>query len=88
MTARPAIITGAADTAVGRLPGSTCRGLHAEAAALALEDAGLRRGDIDGVLCAYSFTEPHLMLASVFAEYFGLQPNFSAAIQAGGSCVS
>lgn len=85
MTARPAIITGAADTAVGRLPGSTCMGLHAEAAALALEDAGLRRGDIDGVLCAYSFTEPHLMLASVFAEYFGLQPNFSAAIQAGGA---
>lgn len=61
-------ITGVADTAVGNLPGSSCMGLHTEAAALALEDAGLTAGDIDGVLCAYSFTEPHLMLASVFCK--------------------
>ncbi|MFH5926337.1 thiolase family protein [Roseomonas xinghualingensis] len=80
-----AVITGAADTAVGELPGSTCMGLHAEAAGLALADAGLRPGDIDGVLCAYSFSEPHLMLASVFCEYFGIQPAYSAAIQAGGA---
>ncbi len=82
---RRAIITGAADTAVGDLPGSSCMGLHAEAASLALADAGLRASDIDGVLCAYSFTEPHLMLASVFCEYFGIQPAYSAAIQAGGA---
>ena len=82
---RRAIITGAADTAVGELPGSSCMGLHAEAASLALADAGLRASDIDGVLCAYSFTEPHLMLASVFCEYFGIQPAYSAAIQAGGA---
>ena len=82
---RRAIITGAADTAVGELPGSSCMGLHAEAASLALADAGLRASDIDGVLGAYSFTEPHLMLASVFCEYFGIQPADSAAIQAGGA---
>ena len=41
--------------------------------------------DIDGVLCAYSFTEPHLMLASVFCEYMGIHPGFCAAIQAGGA---
>ncbi len=86
MTRPPrARITGAADTAVGELPGSSCMGLHAEAAALALADAGLRPGEIDGVLCAYSFTEPHLMLASVFCEYFGIQPAYSAALQAGGA---
>ncbi len=82
---RHAMITGAADTAVGELPGSSCMGLHAEAASLALADAGLRASDIDGVLCAYSFTEPHLMLSSVFCEYFGIQPSYSAAIQAGGA---
>ncbi len=82
---RRAIITGAADTAVGELPGSSCMGLHAEAATLALADAGLRADEIDGVLCAYSFTEPHLMLASVFCEYFGIRPSYSAAIQAGGA---
>jgi acetyl-CoA acetyltransferase len=85
VTRRPACITGAADTAVGELPGSSCMGLHAEAATLALADAGLLPRDIDGVLCAYSFTEPHLMLASVFSEYFGIQPAYSAAMQAGGA---
>ncbi len=85
MSRYTAAITGAADTAVGNLPGSSCMGLHAEAALLALADAGLQRGDVDGVLCAYSFTEPHLMLASVFCEYLGIQPSYSAAIQAGGA---
>lgn len=80
-----AVISGAADTAVGKVPGSSCMGLHAEAALGALRDAGLKPSDIDGVLCAYSFTEPHLMLASVFCEYFGIQPAYSAAIHAGGA---
>lgn len=80
-----ATITGVADTAQGELPGSTMLGLHAEAANAALMDAGLKPSDIDGVLCAYSLTSPHLMLSSVFSEYFGLHPDFSMAIQAGGA---
>ncbi len=82
---RPPIIAGAADTAVGKLEGSTCLGLHSEAAAAAIADAGLTPSDIDGVLCAYSLVEPHLMLSSVFCEYFGIAPSFSAAVQAGGA---
>jgi acetyl-CoA acetyltransferase len=80
-----AFITGAYDTAVGKLPGSSCMGLHAEAALGAIDDAGLALADIDGVLCAYSFSEPHLMLASVFCEYLGIHPGACAAIQAGGA---
>lgn len=80
-----AFITGAYDTAVGELPGSSCMGLHAEAAMGAVADAGLTLADIDGVLCAYSFTEPHLMLASVFCEYLGIHPGTCLAIQAGGA---
>lgn len=80
-----AFITGAADTAVGELPGSSCMSLHAQAALAAVHDAGLQLADIDGVLCAYSFTEPHLMLASVFCEYMGISPAQSFAIQAGGA---
>ncbi|MDM9558464.1 thiolase family protein [Bordetella petrii] len=80
-----AYITGACDTQVGELPQSSCMGLHAEAAFGAIRDAGLEPGDIDGVLCAYSFTEPHLMLGSVFCEYAGIHPNFCTAIQAGGA---
>jgi len=80
-----AFITGAHDTPVGELPGSTCMGLHAQAALGAVADAGLALSDIDGVLCAYSFTQPHLMLASVFCEHLGLHPGFCAAVQAGGA---
>lgn len=82
---KKAIITGAYDTDVGELPGSSCMGLHADAALGAIADAGLNKSDIDGVLCAYSFTEPHLMLSSVFCEYMGLQPKFNAAIVVGGA---
>ncbi len=78
-------ITGSYDTAVGDLPGSSCMGLHAEAAMGAVTDAGLALSDIDGVLCAYSFTEPHLMLASVFCECLGIHPGTCLAIQAGGA---
>ena len=80
-----AFITGAYDTAVGELPGSSCMGLHAEAAMGAVADAGLQLSDIDGVLCAYSFTEPHLMLASVFCEHLGIHPGYCVALQAGGA---
>lgn len=80
-----AFITGAFDTAVGELPGSSCLGLHAEAALGAVADAGLRLADVDGVLCAYSFTQPHLMLGSVFCEHLGVHPGWCAAVQAGGA---
>ncbi|WP_431857631.1 thiolase family protein [Azospirillum sp.] len=82
---RNAMITGVADTAVGRVEGSSVMGLHAEAAAAALADAGVAPSEIDGVLCAYSISEPHLMLSSVFNEYFGIAPSYSVALQAGGA---
>jgi len=79
------IITGAYDTDIGSLAGSSCMSLHREAALGAIRDAGLQLSDIDGVICAYSFTEPHLMLASVFCEYMGIHPETCYAIQAGGA---
>jgi acetyl-CoA acetyltransferase len=80
-----AVITGAADTPVGRLPEHNCMSLQAVAARAAIADAGLSPHDIDGVLAAFSFTQPHLMLASVFCEYMGLKPSFTTAVQAGGA---
>ena len=81
----PSIISGVHATRVGKLPGSSCLSLHDEAASGAILDAGLKPGDIDGVICAYSLTEPHLMLASWFSEFFGLSPNVCFSIQAGGA---
>ena len=80
-----ALITGAADTPVGRLPDHNCMSLQATAARSAIADAGLQVSDIDGVLATFSFTQPHLMLASVFCEYMGLKPGFTTAVQSGGA---
>jgi acetyl-CoA acetyltransferase len=80
-----AVISGVYSTRVGELPDSTCMSLHTEATQGALQDAGLKKKDIDGVLCGYSFVEPHWMLGSVFCEYFGLNPRFTSAIEAGGA---
>ncbi|MFI4986609.1 MAG: thiolase family protein [Alphaproteobacteria bacterium] len=78
-------ITGTGLTAYGRHEGRGTLDLMAEAASSALADAGLARGEIDGVLCGYSTTLPHLMLASLFSEHFGLQPSYAHAMQAGGA---
>ena len=79
-----AIISGVHDTKMGAMPESTCMTLHTEAGLGAIEDAGLKVSDIDGLLAAYSFTSPQLMLGSVFAEYVGMQPKVSASISMGG----
>jgi acetyl-CoA acetyltransferase len=55
------------------------------AAEQALADAGCERRDIDGLLCGYSTTLPHLMLSTVFAEHFGLRPAYAHAVQLGGA---
>lgn len=78
-------ITGAATTAYGRLPGLGTLELMSEAATLALADAGLERAQVDGLLCGYSTTLPHLMLATVFAEHHGLQPAYAHGVQVGGA---
>jgi len=85
MTRTRARVTGVGNTRVGKLAGSSCMSLHDEAAHAALADAGLALNDMDGVLCAYSLSEPHPMLASYFCEYVGLQPAFNLAVQAGGA---
>jgi acetyl-CoA acetyltransferase len=78
-------ISGVGLTPFGRLEGRTTLDLMSEAATAAIADAGLERREIDGVLCGYSTTMPHLMLATVFAEHFGLQPRYAHAIQVGGA---
>jgi len=78
-------ITGSGLTRYGRHEGRNTLDLMAEAGTLALADAGLARPDIDGLLCGYSTTMPHLMLATVFAEHFGLHPRYAHTVQMGGA---
>ncbi|MEH2510267.1 acetyl-CoA acetyltransferase [Nitrobacteraceae bacterium AZCC 1564] len=78
-------ITGVGLTPFGRHEGRSTIDLMSMAAESALSDAELRRKDIDGLLCGYSTTMPHLMLATVFAEHLGVQPAYAHAIQVGGA---
>ncbi len=77
-------IVGVGESDIGKVPAMTGLGLNAQAAKRALENAGLKVSDIDGVLTAYSFTEPYFMLGSVLCEYLGLKPRYNASVVVGG----
>ncbi len=78
-------LAGSACTRFGDHGGRGTLDLMAEAADAALADAGIERGDVDGLLCGYSTTMPHIMLATVFAEHLGLRPRYCASLQLGGA---
>jgi acetyl-CoA acetyltransferase len=78
-------VRGIAVTAFGRHEGATTLSLLGDAAAAALDDAGMERAEIDGLIAGYSTTMPHLMLSTVFAEAFGLRPSYAHSVQLGGA---
>jgi acetyl-CoA acetyltransferase len=78
-------IAGVGMTAYGKLPGRNTLDLMSEAATAALQDAQLERADIDGLVCGYSTTFPHLMLSTSFVEHFGLHPSYAHSVQVGGA---
>lgn len=82
---RAAFITGAGLTAFGRHEGYDTLDLMSIAAREALDDAGLTNEQIDGVVTGYSTSMPHLMLATLFCEHFGLKPSYANALQLGGA---
>lgn len=79
-----AYIRGVGETTFGRLEHADTLGLLAVAADEALGDAGLARADIDGVLCGYSYQLPHIMIASLFSEYYGIEPAYCHGVSCGG----
>jgi len=74
-------IVGVGYTPQGRVPGRTAMSFHTEAIANAIEDAGLKRQDIDGLVCYRHFpplggepdVTPYLM-----AQHAGLKPRMMA----------
>lgn len=78
-------ISGVGLTPFGKHPGRSTLDLMSLAATAALQDAGLVRAEVDGLLTGYSTTFPHLMLSTLFAEHFGLRPAYAHAIQLGGA---
>ena len=78
-------LRGVGGTRFGRHDGSGPLDLMAAAAGQALASARLTRGDVDGLLCGYATTLPHLMLSTLFCERFVLRPRHAHGIQLGGA---
>jgi len=78
-------IVGVGESDIGKVANMSGLGLNAQASKRALDDAGLKVSDIDGLLTAYSFTELYTMLGSSLCEYMGLQPSLCASMVAGGA---
>ncbi|HET6600303.1 MAG TPA: thiolase, partial [Burkholderiaceae bacterium] len=70
---------------VGRVPGRSPLWLAADATRHALAEAGLRKGDIDGVLACSAFASPFHRFSVAFSEYLGIQPTFSNTLQVSGA---
>ena len=71
-------IVGAAETDdLGNLPGMSRLALHAQSARNALDDAGLKLSDVDGLLCAGA-------IPNEVAEYLGIQPRYIDGTSVGG----
>lgn len=81
----PAYLRGAGSVAFGRHEGQGPIDLMARATCQALESAGLQRREIDGVLCGYATTLPHLMLSTMLCERLGLAPRYAHGMQLGGA---
>ena len=77
-------IVGAADTAVGKVPGLSALELCVDAALRALADAGIDKNRVDGLVTCQSMAEPYMYHAEVVAEYLQIFPKYCATANAGG----
>ncbi len=80
-----AYLLGAANTPFGRFEARSALDLMAAAANDVIADCGMERAQIDGVLCGYATTFPHLMLATLLSEKLGLDPAYAHGMQMGGA---
>jgi acetyl-CoA acetyltransferase len=77
-------IVGAADTEVGVVPHLGATQLYVKAAKLALEDAGITKDQVDGLITCNSFVEPYLYHAEMIAEYMQIFPRYCLNVATGG----
>lgn len=78
-------IVGVGESELGTVPHKTPMELHAQAARAALEDCGLKRDDIDGVLTAGITNPMEIMHSVLVSEYLGIQPRFTTSMHIGGA---
>jgi len=78
-------IVGIGETKYGKLPGISGMSLRLEASKKAIEDAGMTKDDIDGILTTQSLIDPTFMAASVLADHLKIAPTYLTEINVGGA---
>lgn len=81
----PALITGVGIVDPDPVAGRAALDLLVQASGRALRDAGMRGGDIDGVLTGYSLVDDAFMPAQSTAEALGITPRLCATVNVGGA---
>ncbi|MBW1799786.1 MAG: AMP-binding protein, partial [Deltaproteobacteria bacterium] len=79
-----AAIVGVGYTTQGKVPGRSSISFHVEAARNAFEDAGLKAGDVDGLLIQPPMGDPSVT-AVLVAQHLGIRARFLAAQDAFGA---
>lgn len=77
-------IVGAADTEVGKVPHLGATALCVDAARRAMDNAGISKDQIDGLVTCNSMTEPYMYHAEAIAEYLQIFPRYCISANAGG----
>jgi acetyl-CoA acetyltransferase len=80
-----AVIAGIGEPPVGRLPGTNPTELHVEAAMLAIEDSGIDKHDIDGLMTSGTFLGDNIRHHMMIGEHLGIHcKTFTDTLRTGG----
>ena len=64
------VIAGVGETEQGKIPNKSSFHFLSEASKLAIQDAGIKKTDVDGLITAFSLVENTFMHCTTFADYF------------------
>ncbi len=79
------VIAGVGETEQGKVPNKSSFQFLSEASKLAIQDAGIQKTDVDGLVTAFSLVEHTFMHCTTFADYFGMRPRYFSSIAIGGA---
>ncbi len=80
----PVALVGYGETALGIVPNRSPLELTVDATLAAIDNAGLARKDIDGLITCNSLVQPIMYHAEATAEYLGLRPRHCLTVGTGG----
>jgi len=79
------VIAGVGETDQGKIPNKSSFHFLSEASRLAIQDAGINKTDVDGLVTAFSLVENTFMHCTTFADYFGMRPSYFSSVAVGGA---